>query len=466
MDLKTIFVRRAGKIFLLAVVVELLALILFISFLNHGNGERIALIQSLPVFGPDSEGYYQAAKNFLDYGQFSLSPAPPLLPISFRTPGYPSFVVLFWAIFGNLLAVTFVQIVLVAGTAVLVYRLACWCLNKRLAMVVASLTVLEPSAIYYSFLLLSDTLFTFLLVAGVYLFFGPIFSPVISRMVKWWYLASGLIIGLATLVRPIAQFLPFVFGLLILTFYLYTKQRRVLVSLILFLFGFGVVVMPWVIRNHYLFGGWAVSSVASYNLYHYNAPMFYAYKEGVSFEEGRAFFQSKVRAEEQLMMMSLYKSQELKTAALDYIQTDWLGYSFFHLVKSAPFFLTDGLRDISHQLGLADTAMPNISNFILHGDILGLGRTIFNSPRDSLFLVGGALFWLSVLAGMFLALGSVWFRGSNARGLIIFAVCLVFYFGFLTGPVANARFRLPAQPFMFLTAVYGFSALRLRFKSI
>jgi hypothetical protein len=48
----------------------------------------------------DSLGYYKSAVNLARHGVFSEASAPDLHPISFRTPGYPAFLAVFFFVFG------------------------------------------------------------------------------------------------------------------------------------------------------------------------------------------------------------------------------------------------------------------------------------------------------------------------------------------------------------------------------
>ncbi len=445
------------RVFLLVILGQMICVLGIIVVLSWSGGDFLNTRNTLPVFGPDSEGYYQAAKNFLEHGHFSLSTSEPLLPMSFRTPGYPFFVALIWYIFGNVQVLIFIQLIISAISAVLIYRLARELLTDKLAMVVSVVAFLEPSVAYYSGLLLSETLFTFFLVFGVYIYVNIFLKDKTESQLL--FLLVGLVLGVTTLVRPIAQFLPIVFMSWGFIWLIFNKKFRSIPYLLWVLIGFIVVLTPLLVRNHNVFNEWSVSSVASYNLYNYNAPMFYSYQQGVSFEEGRNYFRSKVKIEEQLMMMSLYKANELKTVALEYISTDWASYAWFHFVKSLPFFFTDGLRDVSQQVGLNDGSLPNISDYILKQDIRGLIKALVVSPLNMMLFIVGALFWASIIVGM--SIGLFYFRPGVKKQwlLVVFLVMIVGYFGFLTGPVANARFRVPVTPLMFITAFYGYNLI-------
>lgn len=451
------------RVFLLVILGQMICMLGIIAVLSWSGGDFLKTRNMLPVFGPDSEGYYQAAKNFLEYGQFSLSEREPLLPMSFRTPGYPFFVVLIWYIFGNVQVLIFIQFIISAISAVFIYRLARKLLTDKLAIVVSVVAFLEPSVAYYSGLLLSETLFTFFLVFAVYIFINIFLQEKTKSF--FLFLAVGFILGLATLVKPVAQFLPIVFVTCGFVWLILNKKSRSAPYLLLVFVGFIVVVSPLLVRNHVVFNEWSVSSVASYNLYNYNAPMFYSYKEQVSFEDGRNYFRGKVKVEEQLMMMSLYKSRELKTAALEYISTDWPGYIKFHFIKSLPFFFTDGLRDMGQQVGLNNQSLPNISDYILKKDVVGLIKALITSPLNMILFIGGAMFWGVIILGMIFCLFDFKQGLKNNWLAVIFLIIIVCYFGFLTGPVSNARFRVPVTPLMFIAAFYGYNFIIHIFKN-
>ena len=143
------------------------------------------------LFTPDSFGYDQIALNLLHLGVFSAQTQQPFAPDLKRTPGYPAFVAAVYAFNGRSPeAVVIVQILLAAATVVLVYLLSRQLgLSHRGSLLAAAVLALEPVSAMTSVLLLSETLFAFLLVLSL------------LAVVRWrrgqtlWLVAAALISG-------------------------------------------------------------------------------------------------------------------------------------------------------------------------------------------------------------------------------------------------------------------------------
>jgi len=149
-----------------------------------------------------------------------------------------------------------------AGTAVLVYLLARTVTSQRRALIAGVLFALYPGAVAYTPLLMSEPTATFGLVAGAY---------VAARWGdhRWGLVASGILLGLTTLVRPQTLLCtPFV-GLLLPSFQrapslnlkglVRSGTLATLVSL--------VTISPWTLRNCVVMDGCAlVSTNGGWNL--------------------------------------------------------------------------------------------------------------------------------------------------------------------------------------------------------
>ncbi len=146
-------------------------------------------------------------------------------PTAFRAPFYPFFVFVFF----HPLALGFAQIILSLITCWLVYLIGRK-FSPRVAIASALLFALAPMTSQTSVQVLTETLFTFLVVVGIYFWTD---RPVLS----------GLAFGLGILTRPLL--LPFSIVLLLLGF----KQRRLVVVALISL----LVVLPWTIRNAIVF---------------------------------------------------------------------------------------------------------------------------------------------------------------------------------------------------------------------
>ena len=230
--------RNDRSVFLIAIISEL-ALLASLLFFTNFFAPTSELFSSFPVFGPDSQEYYQSANNLLSHQTFSLSTSAPLKLDSFRPPVYPIFIAIVIWFFGSVGWVTVFQVLITGINAVLIKKIACKYMSEKASILVALLTTLEPSALYYGVLILSETLFTLFFLMSIYLFIISVFdlNKEGSKIILVAVL-SGIFLGLAILTRAIAQFLPFVFlGLSVLTIWKHKTWREKGIALGGLLFG-------------------------------------------------------------------------------------------------------------------------------------------------------------------------------------------------------------------------------------
>jgi 4-amino-4-deoxy-L-arabinose transferase-like glycosyltransferase len=111
---------------------------------------------------------------------------------AYRTPGYPLLVA---ACAGNVRAVRVTQALIDTSTVLAIYLLARRFLSTQGALIAAAFVAINPFLIYFSGLILSETLFTAMLAWGMYLLVRQRALP----------LSLGvLLLALSTLVRPSA----------------------------------------------------------------------------------------------------------------------------------------------------------------------------------------------------------------------------------------------------------------------
>jgi hypothetical protein len=162
---------------------------------------------------PDQVEYVSLARNLLHGQGYSfIDPRFRDRVYAFRMPGYPLFIA---ALGGNLRNVRIAQALLDTSTVMAIYLLARLLMpgaDRRAALFAAAIVTVNPLLIYFSGLILSETLFVAMLVWGMLLLiagFGSERRP--GRAPVW--LAGGLILALAVLVRPSAALFPLVLGI-------------------------------------------------------------------------------------------------------------------------------------------------------------------------------------------------------------------------------------------------------------
>jgi len=166
-------------------------------------------------------------------------------PTSFRPPLYPLFVASwYWLITPGTRVVLLSHIALDLVTTTVVYVLARRWVSERAALVAAGLVALNVAAISATGRLLSESLFTVLLVSGVWL--GVRWNEAASSgsRIPQAAATAGAVLGLAVLTRGVL--LPYAPLLAVASA---VSARRILPGTTIFLLAFVVTLAPWTIRN-------------------------------------------------------------------------------------------------------------------------------------------------------------------------------------------------------------------------
>lgn len=204
---------------------------------------RLSLLAWLgPAAGPDSDAYLRLAQNLLTHGTLSLDAMPPLTPSIRFPPLYPAFIAaVSWTGKPSAFTVGAVQSVLDAATAVVLLLLARTAVARRWTVAVALAYALHPGVLRPARAVISETLFTALLLCAVW---------TLSRGVKsdrlWATALSGVVFGAAILCRPIALLLPLALSGVVL---LLRPRRRALGHGLVLVGAAVLAVTPWSFRS-------------------------------------------------------------------------------------------------------------------------------------------------------------------------------------------------------------------------
>jgi len=220
---------------------------------------RLLYLASVPpgVFGGDAQAYDEQAWR-LAGGQGYVTAEG--RPTAWRPPGYPVFLAAIYRATGHdRQAVRLVQAVLGAGICSLVYLIMRRSLPERRAAIAALICCGYLPLVVSTSELMTEVLFTFLLLLGLYL---------VLRRQDWWALAAtGLVFGWALLTRPV---LLFFLPLLALWVWLRDGPRAVR-GLAWIGMGLLLVVLPWTLRNYDRLHGFVplstIGGLALYNSY-------------------------------------------------------------------------------------------------------------------------------------------------------------------------------------------------------
>jgi 4-amino-4-deoxy-L-arabinose transferase-like glycosyltransferase len=190
---------------------------------------------------PDQREYLECGRNLLaGKGLHFYDPRFEQTIFASRMPGYPVFIA---GCGGNVRVVRVVQAILDASTVLAIYLLARRWLDERASLIAAALVAVNPFLIYFSGLILSETLFTAMLAWGMALLVRPkgALLGVILLVLSIHVRPSGL---------PLALLLGWT-GMLAVRDVRSVRWIGVQVLIVA-----AVVLTPWAVRNKHVLGQW------------------------------------------------------------------------------------------------------------------------------------------------------------------------------------------------------------------
>jgi len=407
----------------------------------------------------DSREYIELARNLAGSQTFTRDTVPPFRPELFRTPGYPLFLAIPYVVHrpSFIVLALALQLLLALFTVWLTSRLALELGLRPITSALAALLVgLSPSLAFLSTKLISETLFTPMLLTCVLLLNRHRQSGRALDLI-----GTGVCCGLLVLVRPIATFFPFLIAL-----YVFLRGIAIRNSLlgvrnsVLLLASASIVVAPWVIRNGMKTGRYMISTASEHNVYLYDAATVLAAEKGINILKARDLMMAEAEAKFGPIDTSDEATmwQKLAAVARPHLLRKpavavpvWLfGVSadFLNPISVGPLLIHSGASPAAGSANLLQSSLA----------LLVKGKVAQAFTRAWQVRVGGApLFILVVLAcATLFNLVLIWFgfaslflpRTRDIRWLLL----PILYFTFLTGTVGDARFRAPIEPLLCLFA--------------
>ena len=359
---------------------------------------------------PDQREYLEVARSVLHGEGFVFTdPRFDQRVYAYRTPGYPAFLA---ATGANVRIARVLQAILDTSSVLAVYLLARRWLSPRASIVAAALVAINPFLVYFSGLLLTETLFTAMLAWGMYLITS-------ARTFPW--LLGGVTLATSVLVRPGALPLPVILGVLGALAGAAAVNRRpeppyhrwwalpagtstVLLTVL--------VLLPWAIRNHRVVGQWIWTSTnAGITRY-----------DGFNPDAMGASDQSFVQAMPQLRMMTETERNE------------YLSREASEFIRRRP---ADSIKLAGMKVARTWSPMPLSREFSrTRYVIVALAYSI---PFFALFLIGWLTSPMPATAKLFLAAPAVYLTAAAALS------------------VGSLRYRIPAEVPMAVVAAAGLS---------
>ena len=141
---------------------------------------------------------------------------------------------------------------------------------------------------------------------------------------------------------------------------------------------------------------------------------------------------------------SLNIAQTHKKVALQHILSNIPAYTWFHLVKTSPFFLASSIKGIALNLQLTSPG-ERTADLLLKGKGAGIIHKLIKEFPFTLESI------LRVVLTVFICV-SVWQAWKNKNVFLVLLFLLIIQFALLMSPWAEVRFRVPLEPYVLLLA--------------
>ncbi len=422
------------------------------------------------LVGADMDSYIRQGAMLLHEGRFAMPGAADLS--TFHTPLYPALIAANMWVFGDDVgpyAMIYEQIILLFLTGLTVAAIVART-HPSLAFSALLLMIFNPNSFAAAQGTQPETVFTFLLVSALYLFFAFV------RSKRFWLLpAIGLLVAVATYCRPVGLYL----GLMIPAgVALYATigcvsfqqgARQVVIYFVRSLIVIIVIILalaPWYSRNYDIVGQYVLSTNLGLYLRD-NVILVYAKTAGKPVQEMPQYFDDRFdtylarrEAKPRHKMNDAEESSALAQFSFHEL-SDQPASSIMRLAAHSVLFLygsggTGTLRDL---WGFEDQGLHVIEHFEGDGSIFGpvslfLGKI---SPGYMLLLFLGLAFSFILrllgLNGLFAML-----RSQHWRDFVIYCSIRSVFTGMYMF-AGQSRFRPPMEPILVIIALWGWGAL-------
>lgn len=484
-----------------------LTLLVVVAFILRAGVFLGYLSQDQRYWQVDSATYELLATQLATTGHFA---TPDGIPNAYRVPGYPLFLsTTFKAIGVNHQAALWIQIILASFIPLLVYFLTITLLpwRPRVAWAASIITTCHLGYVLYAGFMMTETLFIlfFLLFLipfckavlradaevttcskietcttqqdstrfynlltinpaakgnGFVQFYDELFDPDVAyaccarspeQMEGLNIFFAGLMLGAASLIRPVGHYL-LVVGIIILLF-AGTYRIKQFAECGLLSFGWFVVIGGWLLRNALLFGHLFFHTLPGGHFLYLSAARVVAAEQQISYQDARAQLRSIVQ--ERLLTESNRISRNLSDFESCQIHEKLAQEIFLAApLTSLKLWLQDMFRTTfslySAELLYLDSNREQVDYFATNRPVSNWFTRYLNPKTDSPYLKG--IIWTEIIFHFFLLLGTALFCiqalfGQSQRIKKLFWIITPFIGLFIVISLAGgyARMRLPME---------------------
>jgi|GEM_PF-1705292 len=411
----------------------------------------------------DTQGYLLLAKNLLQHHTFSGSVDPPFTPDTKRTPGFPLYLAGMQLLFGgHIPAFFFFNSLLSASTCGLIYLFLLKWFVPKTAFLAALLLALDPDSILCANYLITETLFTFLLLLAVYLLLASLNRNSLVRL-----LLSLLTFAAGIYVRPSGMTISILIILTVFAFQ-FKQNHFAWKKLLLSLITLTVLLLPWYMRNYAQTGRWEFSSAGKSRMIRYWTRTLLIPRNSRQPEALRNQFYRIMNSETRQWLeanpdfklsadgmpvadIREYRFLELLEPQVSgMLRQNYVKVTANHIFSSLGTVFSSVLHGFNENMLRGKLEMDATIRGIIYNSLQGNFLTswkIFFSYRHN-YLQFIALLW--ILAHFSLAAAAVVFLLKDRQYfIVVFFGVIILYHIFISGEDALPRFRVPALPYLF-----------------
>jgi 4-amino-4-deoxy-L-arabinose transferase-like glycosyltransferase len=351
-----------------------------------------------------------------------------------RPPGYPILLAIVRWVAGGVAGAALLQALFGVATIAATIALARRLLGMREAALAGWWLALEPLHAIESSILLTEIPFSLALVLSVF----AVWKGVNGELSGFgWWASAGLLLALATLIRPITLYLP----LLVCPLVAIGGGRRLgsragSVGAVVLFVSFALPVGLWMARNASVSGVVTVSTIQGLNLARYRAHGALMEGKGIAAVEAARQIDSLVNARLPAGANPAVRSRVQTSVGIEVILDEPIGY----LVSAAK----GTLRTL---FGPGSTHILSRMSGIPDGQLLGLGIIVLSGT--------------SALAATLLAIGGLvlWARRKTWLPFALIGTPVTYLLAVGAGAEAYSRFRLQMLPLILIAAASAIVAV-------
>jgi hypothetical protein len=402
---------------------------------------------------PDTESYVAPARELVVHQRFFSDGSPEII----RTPGYPLLLTVGLLLGRRVVATITLQILLSCFTVFMVYRTAVLLFdNEEMAVIAAGLYAIDPLSILFASQLAAETLFTAVVVVGVYFL-----VKYLRRQSLGDLLVSAGALAASVYVRPIGYFLPMIIapGLAAWALFAHRRnKRRFLAHACAFVIVSFALTGLWQIRNKFETGYSGFSAIATDNLYFISAGSVLAAKQHVPYYEMR----DRLGYQDQSVYLQEHPEQKNWTVAR---RVNYQSQAARNILVSSPLTYAGIYFDGVLRATFDPVSTEYLRFFNLYpkqGELLTIAVDQGIMGTVEALLGSPLLFWsialMLPLQLIYVSCACITLCSRRRLDLAIFAVVSIagYYMAIAGGPGDWGRFPHPAMPVVCMLAGYGF----------